>query len=351
MISSKRVVAALACLSIAVNAGPCKPHTTAVISESVTSATSQLPTFESTSVVTAVTETEATTFATTTTISEGLSSTAEASVTEGSSETTVTTTTAAATTTAAVEEESCNNQIYRGTAFKVGYSETSLDSEADCWDTCVQDTNCKSWRFEDGSLCYLYSEELADFSSPTNELDSLIGSRNCSPRDYTSCNDNIGFGYIAQEPFKWQAGVALERECAQLCMKTGECNVWQYDSLVQKCNLFSDTLDNIFTAQADAPQGSKFMLAGSRGCSSDYFKPELGPCNGQISYMNSWWPGYRRFPQYNSVPLCARACSIDPVCQSWIVFSGNSDCTFLEQGYTSDTDDICAKGSRNCGVP
>ncbi|KIL88180.1 hypothetical protein FAVG1_08258 [Fusarium avenaceum] len=351
MINSQRVIAALACLSIAVNAGPCKPHTTAVTSKLATSATSQLPTFESTSVVTAVTETEATTFATTTTIAEGLSSTAEASVTEGSPETSGTTTAAAATTTTAAEEESCNNQIYRGTAFKVGYSETSLDSEADCWDTCVQDTNCKSWRFEDGSLCYLYSEELADFSSPTNELDSLIGSRNCSPRDYTPCNDNIGFGYIEQEPFKGQEGVLLERECAQLCMKTAECNVWQYDSLAQKCNLFSDILETIFTPQVGAPQGSRIMLAGSRSCSSDYFKPELGPCNGQIGFHNEWLIGYRRLPQYNSVPLCARACSIDPLCQTWGVFNGNSDCSFSQEGYYEDSTDICAKGSRNCGVP
>lgn len=350
MINSKRIVAALACLSIAVNAGPCKPHTIAISSESATSATSQLSILESTSVVTAVTETETTTSATTTTMSEDLSSTAETSATEGSSETTGTTTTAATTTTVAVEEL-CNNQIYRGTASTDGYSITVLDSEADCWDSCVQDKNCKSWRVEDGTLCHLYGEELAEFSSPTNEEDSLIGSRNCSPRDYTPCNDNIGFGYIAQDPFEGHVGVPLERECAQLCMKTGDCNVWQYDSLVQTCNLFSDTLENIFTAQADAPQGSKIMLAGSRGCSSDFFKPELGPCNGQISFRDNWWNGYRSFPKYNSVALCARACSIDPVCQTWIVLDGDSDCTFLEEGYESDSEDICAKGSRNCGVP
>jgi hypothetical protein len=134
-------------------------------------------------------------------------------------------------------------------------------------------------------------------------------------------------------------------------MKTAECNVWQYDSFVQKCNLFSDTLENIFTPEADAPQGSKIMLAGSRSCSSNYFKPELGPCNGQISFSNNWWNGYRSFPQYNSVPLCARACSIDPVCQTWIVFNGNLDCSFLNYAYESDSEDRAAKGSRNCGVP
>ncbi|KAM0227412.1 hypothetical protein ACHAP5_012181 [Fusarium lateritium] len=351
MINSKRIVAALACLSIAVNAGPCKPHATAVISESATSATSQLPVSKSTSVVTALTETQASTFATTTVNSEDLSSTAEAFTTEDSSETSGTATAAATTTTAATEEEPCNNQIYRGTATKRGYSTTDLDSEADCWMNCVNDDSCKSWRFEDGSSCQLYTEELADFSFPTNEQDSLIGSRNCSPRDYTPCNDDIGFGYIADEPFQSYTSVSLERECAQLCMKTGDCNLWQYDSLVQKCNLFSNIYSNLFTAQADAPQGSDIRLAGSRGCSSDFFKPQLGPCNGQIGFNEEALSGYRTFPQYNSVSLCARACSIDPVCQTWGVFDGNKDCTFSQYGYSHDDTDRCAKGSRNCGVP
>jgi hypothetical protein len=322
MINSKRIIAALACLSIAVNAGPCKPHTTA------------------------------TTSATTTTISEDLSSTAEASATDSSPETTGTTTTAAAiTTTAAAVEDLCNNQIYRGTAGTDGYSTTVLDSEADCWDSCVQDNNCKSWRFEDGTLCHMYNEELAESSSPTNEEGSLIGSRDCSPRDYTPCNDEIGFGYIAQDPFEGHASVPLERECAQLCMKTGNCNVWQYDSLVQTCNLFSKTFEDIFTPQADAPQGSKIRLAGSRGCSSDFFKPQLEPCNGQIGFSNEWLIGYRRLPQYKSVSVCARACSIDPLCQTWGLFNGNSDCSFAQEEYYEDSTDICAKGSRNCGVP
>jgi hypothetical protein len=137
-------------------------------------------------------------------------------------------------------------------------------------------------------------------------------------------------------------------------MKDRQCEVWQYDSSVQTCNKFSGLFGDIFTSEGD---GSRVMLAGSRSCSSDFFKPQLEPCNGRINTWNHGAiSGYRYFTEIKTVPLCARACSIDPMCLSWGVFdagmsSGGTDCSLSQYPYYDDESDICGSGSRNCGVP
>ncbi|KAM0345652.1 hypothetical protein ACHAPU_006306 [Fusarium lateritium] len=313
MLNSKRIVATLACLSVlGVNAGPCKPH-----------ATTDGP---------AVSATEVTT-------------------TDIASTATETTTTAAATTTSAAAEIPCHNEIYRGNARRRGYTVTAASSEQECWDSCVSDEACKSWFFQTAGICNLYTEALDEFGTPSNEDGLLMGSRNCSPRDYTECNDQIGFGSISSSPTNQVEHVALEANCAQLCMSNGDCEVWQYDGSSQTCNMFSGSYQDIFTPQPDAPQGSRIMLAGYRSCSSDFFKPQMGNCNGQISWNHGAVDNYRTFPQFNTIPSCARACSIDPMCLSWLIWNGHDDCVFSRYAYYDDPSDICTAGSRDCGVP
>ncbi|KAF5662964.1 hypothetical protein FHETE_7709 [Fusarium heterosporum] len=313
MINSKRIVATLACLSvIGVNAGPCKPAAT----------------------------TDGAAFPTTATTTSDAISTA-----------TETTSAAGATTTSAAADIPCNNEIYRGTARRRGYTVTDVSSEQECWDSCVRDDACKSWFFQSVGNCNLYTETLEVFSTPSNEDGLLIGSRNCSPRDYIECNDQIGFGSVSGSPVKQIEHVALEANCAQLCMSNSNCEVWQYDGPSQTCNMFSGSYQDIFTPQVDAPQGSTILLAGYRSCSSDFFKPQMGNCNGQISWNHGATDNYRVFPQFNTIPLCARACSIDPMCLSWLIWDGDSDCWFSRYAYYDDPSDICTAGSRDCGVP
>lgn len=112
-------------------------------------------------------------------------------------------------------------------------------------------------------------------------------------------------------------------------------------------------LDGTMT-QADASPEQRFLLAGSRSCSSDFFEPQLEPCNNQINTVDArdiGGEGYRYFAQLNTVALCARACSIDPMCVSWGVFNGRSDCTLSQSGYNNLPTGSSAAGSRNCGVP
>ncbi|KAM0542979.1 hypothetical protein ACHAPJ_012536 [Fusarium lateritium] len=387
MVMSKRIVAALAYLSIAgVSAGPCKPRATISSTETAVSATSSLISVAETSTSGISSETESTTTSATetstltassetesitetasdtwtvtsatesmssdelSTTSGVLSTTTEASTTEFESTTTETTTTAA-TTTSAAPVTPCNNEIYRGRTRSEGYKTTEASTDKECYEACFSEQMCNAWWFYEAGSCHLYTEELSEIGTPVNEHDQLMGSRNCSPDDYTPCNDDIGFGYISKSPIAQTSQVQLELDCAQLCMKNGECTVWQYDSLTQTCNMFTGSFAEVFTAEADAPQGSKIALTGSRSCSSDFFKPELGPCNGQISWNNGAMSGYRRFPQYNTIPLCARACSIDPMCLSWGIWDGNADCVFAQYEYYYDPTDICIAASRNCGVP
>ncbi|KAF4952797.1 hypothetical protein FSARC_12568 [Fusarium sarcochroum] len=377
MVNSKKIVAALACLGIAgVNAGPCKPHTTTSSTETAVSATSELSlsvsgstsaeisvTETSSSTISSETElaTESTSGTQTTAVTETGTSTVtsaiesmsshEPSTTSGAPYTTSETTTTAATTASSAPVTPCNNKIYRGRTRSLGYKTTEASTDQECYEACFSEQTCNAWWFYAVGSCHLYTEELSDFGTPVNEEDNLMGSRNCSPDDYTPCNDEIGFGYISKSPIGQTNQVQVELKCAQLCMKNGQCTVWQYDSLSQTCNMFTGSFTDVFTAETEAPQGSKIALAGSRSCSSDFFKPQLGPCNGQIGFHAEALSGYRTFPQYNSVALCARACSIDPVCLSWGVFDGNSDCTFSQYPYYEEWTDICAAGSRNCGVP
>ncbi|PTD08710.1 hypothetical protein FCULG_00011124 [Fusarium culmorum] len=125
---------------------------------------------------------------------------------------------------------------------------------------------------------------------------------------------------------------------------------WQYDSYSQTCNKFSSYFGDIITPQADASPAQKILLAGSRSCSSDFFKPQLESCNGQINTRHRG-EGYRYFTEFNTVALCARACSIDPMCVSWGVFNGQSDCTLSQNDYDNLATGSSAAGSRNCGVP
>ncbi|KAM0229720.1 hypothetical protein ACHAPO_009792 [Fusarium lateritium] len=370
MFNPKRIVTTLMGVSItAVNAGPCKPYSS---SEAVASSTLEASVSGSTSLVSSVTwtstltdtsETELSTESATLTQSESLSmssGTIEVSTTDLTSiviEATTTTAAASATTSAAVDTP-CGNQIYRGTASHPGYTSTDAATEADCWDACSSDEECNTWFFQTAGVCQLYRETFDAVGIPKNEDSNLIGSRNCSPRNYDSCNDNIGFGHIAESPAEQVSGVQLELQCAQLCMKDSQCEVWQYDGSTQTCNKFSNYFADIFTPQADASQGQRIMLAGTRSCSSDFFKPQLEPCNGQINTWDANAVGdYRVLEQVNTIPLCARACSIDPMCLSWGVFDGGqgrtegSGCSFSQYTYWEDHTDICAAGSRNCGVP
>ncbi|KAF4463876.1 hypothetical protein FALBO_9299 [Fusarium albosuccineum] len=266
--------------------------------------------------------------------------------------TTETTTTAAATTTSAAPVAQCNNEIYRGTAQGEGYKTTDASTDQECYEACFEEDGCHAWWFSAAGSCKLYTESFSDIASPTNERDNLMGSHNCSPDDYTPCNDEIGFGYISQSPILQTSQVVLERDCAHLCMKNGQCTVWQYDSSSATCNMFSGSFSDIFTSQAS--QEGSVMLAGSRSCSSDLFKPQLGSCNGKMSWSaESWGDSHRTLSQYTTVATCARACSIDPLCQTWLIWAGYSDC-YLYTGLFDDIiddRDIATAGSRNCGVP
>ncbi|KAH6967130.1 hypothetical protein EDB82DRAFT_562948 [Fusarium venenatum] len=340
MFNPKRIVTTMMGISItAVNAGPCKPHSS---SGAVSSSTMELAMSGSTSLVTwtsTLTDSSETGLATE---SAPLAQSESLSMSSGTIEVSTTDLTSIATEgTATAVDTPCGNQIYRGTASHRGYTSTDAANEADCWEACSSDQDCNTWFFQ----------------TEGNEDSNLIGSRNCSPRNYDSCNDNIGFGYIAETPTEQVPSVKLELQCAQLCMKDGQCEVWQYDGSTQTCNTFSNYFADIFTPQADASQGQGIMLAGTRSCSSDFFKPQLEPCNGQI---NTWDNGvsrdYRVFRQTTSELLCARACSIDPTCLSWAVdrlargYPG-SVCTLSEYAWFEDHSDFGSSGSRNCGVP
>ncbi|KAF5692380.1 hypothetical protein FDENT_2901 [Fusarium denticulatum] len=211
MVKSKSIVAALAYLTVIdVGASPCKPHTTTVSGSSTI-----LPSVTETKLAT---ESKALTESTTTTDT----TTAVEASTTGLSSTVKTTTTAAATTSSAAAEIPCANQIYHGNALSRGYATTQATSEQECWENCVDDENCNSW-------FYLTAGTLPQFSAPSNEKDLLIGSRARSPRDYQDCNDNIGFGWIHKQPDEHTSNVVLEADCAHICMKSGFCDVWQYD--------------------------------------------------------------------------------------------------------------------------
>ncbi|KAF5011268.1 hypothetical protein FDECE_2621 [Fusarium decemcellulare] len=348
MVNSKRIVAALAYLSIAgVNAGPCKPRTTTDSTETAVSVTSESSVSASTSMLASVTESS-----TSTVSSETASTTDSQTVTSATGSTTSTTIEALSTTTSAAPVAQCNNEIYRGTAQGEGYKTTDASTDQECYEACFNEDACHAWWFSAAGSCKLYTENFSDIASPTNERDNLMGSRNCSPDDYTPCNDEIGFGYISQSPILRTSQVTLERDCAHLCMKNGQCTVWQYDSSSATCNMFTDSFSNIFTSQAS--QAGSVMLSGSRSCSSDLFKPQLGNCNGKMSWSaEPWEDSYRALSQYTTAATCARACSIDPLCQTWLIWVGYSDC-YLYTGLFDDIidgRDIGTAGSRNCGVP
>ncbi|CAG7556425.1 unnamed protein product [Fusarium equiseti] len=385
MVNPRNVVAGLAGIGITgVNAGPCKPISVSSGSSAVALATSAL-TASGSITSSSITElstlisssiqssTDLTTETETTTISESATA---ASTTTGSIEftstvislsestiatttdftSTLTETTTAAATTSAVADTPCNNQIYRGTARNRGYTSTNDESETGCWEACSADEECNTWFFQTPGVCQLYREQFDGIGTPQNEDSNLIGSRNCSPRDYSPCGDNIGFGSISASPVESVQQVLLEKDCAQLCMKDGRCDVWQYDGMLKTCHKLTGQFEDIFTPQADA-QGAKILLAGSRSCSSDFFKPQLDPCNGDI---NTWdantFNGYRYIAELKTVPLCARACSIDPQCLSWAMFDGGwlnspKGCDLLQYAFWNDHTDAAAAGSRNCGVP
>ncbi|RBR08260.1 uncharacterized protein FIESC28_10294 [Fusarium coffeatum] len=386
MINPRNIIAGLVGIGITdVVAGPCKPISASSGSSAEALATSALTASVSltsssifalsTSISTSIqSSTDLTVETETITISD--SSNTAGSTTTGSVEftstiisvsestfatttdftSTFTETTTTAATTSAVAGIPCNNQIYRGTAQNRGYTSTDAQSEADCWEACSADEQCNTWFFQTAGVCQLYREQFDAMSSPKNEDSNLIGSRNCSPRDYSPCDDNIGFGSISATPVESVQQVLLEKDCAQLCMKDGKCDVWQYDGMLKTCHKYSGQFEDIFTPQADA-QGQKIFLAGSRSCSSDFFKPQLEPCNGQI---NTWdantFHGYRHIADLKTVALCARACSIDPQCVSWAIFDGgmlNSPrgCELVQDDYWEDHTDVGAAGSRNCGVP
>ncbi|RKK68344.1 hypothetical protein BFJ69_g13686 [Fusarium oxysporum] len=188
-------------------------------------------------------------------------------------------------------------------------------------------TFCLSFIFSIQSFFYaLWAVFILSYSL----LCLLIGSRNCSPRDYQECNGNIGFGWIDKEPDEHNSNVVLEADCAHICMKNGLCDVWQYDSLSQTCNMFSGSFSDMVTLDSDGTASGRKMLIGARSCSSDFFKPVLGACNGQMAWNNNWPQAYRSFDQYKTVATCARACSIDPMCLSWYVWDGQGDCEFSQ---------------------
>ncbi|KAF9760687.1 hypothetical protein IL306_004195 [Fusarium sp. DS 682] len=286
-----------------------------------------------------------------TTINEATFTTTHASTTDFSSTISQTTATTADTTTSAAPEVFCNNQIYRGNALSPGYTTTEASSEQECWENCVDDERCNSWFFLRAGACNLYTETIHQFSAPSNEEGVLIGSRNCSPRDYRDCNDEIGFGWTLREPDDQAKNVLLEADCVHLCMKNGLCDVWQYDSLYQACNMFTGSFSDLVTLEADGQGEGRKMLTGARSCSSDFFKPELAACNGQMAWNNNWSDNYRTFDQYKTVATCARACSIDPMCLSWYVWNGHGDCEFSKFALFVDPTDLATAGSRNCGVP
>ncbi|KAH7174968.1 uncharacterized protein B0J16DRAFT_349397 [Fusarium flagelliforme] len=386
MVKPRNIIAGLVGIGITgVNAGPCKPISVSIGSSAEASATSALTASGfvtsssiaelSTSISSSIqSSTDLTTETETTAISE--SSITAASTTTGSIEftstvislsestiatttdftSTLTETTTAAATTSAVADIPCNNQIYRGTAQNRGYTSTDAQSEADCWEACSADEQCNTWFFQTAGVCQLYREQFDAMSSPRNEDSNLIGSRNCSPRDYSPCGDNIGFGSISASPIESVQQVLLEKDCAQLCMKDGRCDVWQYDGMLKTCHKLTGQFEDIFTPQADA-QGAKILLAGSRSCSSDFFKPQLEYCNDQINTWDANTPiGYRHIAELKTIPLCARACSIDPQCLSWGIFDGGminspKGCDLSQYVYDEDRTDVGAAGSRNCGVP
>ncbi|KAJ3548731.1 hypothetical protein NM208_g867 [Fusarium decemcellulare] len=349
MVNTKRIMAALACLSIAgVNAGPCKPRTTTGSTETAVSVTSDSSVSVSTSTLASVTETSTSTVssetasttdsqtATSTTGSTTSDELSTASTTTEALSTTETTTTAAATTTSAAPVAQCNNEIYRGTAQGEGYKTTEASTDQECHEACFNEDMCHAWWFSGAGSCKLYTESFSDSCFSHQRARQPGGlPRTARPDDYTPCNDDIGFGYITpRAPSCRPTRLTLERDCAHLCMKNGQCTVWQYDS--------------------SSATGSNVMLAGSRSCSSDLFKPQLGNCNGKMSWnAEPWEDSYRTLSQYTTVATCARACSIDPLCQTWLIWVGYSDC-YLYAGQFDDvidSTDIATAGSRNCGVP
>ncbi|KAG9495605.1 hypothetical protein J7337_012159 [Fusarium musae] len=354
MVQSKRIVAALAYLiNIGVSGSPCKPHNPTATTETASFVTSQSTVSGSSTILPSATKTGSVTESTVlieSTAAIDTTTVIEASTT-GFSSTIETTTTAVATTSSAAAEIPCANQIYRGNALSRGYKETEAASEQECWENCVDDENCNSWFYLTAGACNLYTDTLSQFSTPSNEEGLLIGSRNCSPRDYEECNDNIGFGWIDKQPDDHTSNVLLETDCAHLCMKNGLCDVWQYDSLSQTCNMFSGSFSDIATLDSEGTAIGRKMLIGARSCSSDFFKPVLGACNGEMAWGNNWPQPYRSFNQYSTVATCARACSIDPMCLSWYVWDGHGDCEFSQLVLWRDATDIATAGSRNCGVP
>ncbi|KAL6914751.1 hypothetical protein FSST1_012511 [Fusarium sambucinum] len=353
MFNPKRIVTTLVGVSItAVNAGPASVSGSTSLVSSATWTTTLIDTSETGPATESATLTQSESLS----MSSGTIEVSTTNLTSIATEATTTAAAASATTSAAVDTP-CGNQIYRGTASHPGYISTDAATEADCLDACFSDEECNTWFFQTAGVCQLYRETFDAVGTPKNEDSNLIGSRNCSPRNYDSCNDNIGFGYIAETSTEEVSGVQLELQCAQLCMKDGQCEVWQYDGSTQTCNKFSNYFADIFTPQADASQGQRIMLAGTRSCSSDFFKPQLEPCNNQINtWDNGPSDGYRVFRQTTSDSACARACSIDPMCLTWYVdriYRGDpgSVCSLSEYPYYEDHTDLGSTGSRNCGVP
>jgi hypothetical protein len=232
-----------------------------------------------------------------------------------------------------------------------GYTTTEASSEQECWENCVDDETCNSWFFLTAGACNLYTQALKDFSTPSNEEGLLIGSRDCSPRDYRECNDEIGFGWTQREPDDHATNVLLEADCAHLCMKNGLCDVWQYDGLSSTCNMFTGSFSDLVTLDTDGQGGGRKMLMGARSCSSDFFKARLDPCNGQMAWGNNFVGDYRIFNQLRTVAACARACSIDPSCLSWYIWDGHNGCETSRYDLWVDPTDMATAGTRNCGVP
>ncbi|KAI3578649.1 hypothetical protein IWW34DRAFT_805311 [Fusarium oxysporum f. sp. albedinis] len=189
MVKSKRIVAALAYLSIIGTAS---------------SVTSQSTVSGSFTILPSVTET-----------SGLLVSSETGSATEST------------TTSSATPEVFCANQIYRGNALSRGYKTIGATDEQECRESCVDDDNRNSWFFQTSGTCNLYTETLPQFSAPSYEESLLIGSR-------TSI-----------------VNVLLEADCAHLCTKNVLYHIWQYDSVSQTCNMFSGSFSDLVTLDSD----------------------------------------------------------------------------------------------------
>ncbi|KAG8361603.1 hypothetical protein FVEN_g1043 [Fusarium venenatum] len=138
----------------AVNAGPCKPHSS---SGAVSSSTMELAMSGSTSLVTwtsTLTDSSETGLATE---SAPLAQSESLSMSSGTIEVSTTDLTSIATEgTATAVDTPCGNQIYRGTASHRGYTSTDAANEADCWEACSSDQDCNTWFFQTEGVCQLY---------------------------------------------------------------------------------------------------------------------------------------------------------------------------------------------------